>query len=123
MTSNTQRDEDQDLHEHGKAYVKARLKTGTLNWAKETATGIVSSAAIVLLCLILVNLGLAQEGQELNFALFQPYEFWKSFSGLVIEWSQWNEWLLLGLGLAVLALTLLVYVRWRRGVRADEIES
>jgi tetratricopeptide (TPR) repeat protein len=82
--------------------------------------GIVTAAVLVLFGLVLVQLGLTSQGQEFSFDLFSPYEFWKSFSGLVVEWSQWNEWLLLGLGIAALLAAGLLYVWWRRSPRVPD---
>jgi hypothetical protein len=92
----------------------ARFEEGLRNWILDTAKGIVTSTATVLFVLLLVQLGLASEGQDLSFKLFSPYEFWKSFSGLVVQWSQWNEWLLLALALLTLAVTVGLFVWWRR---------
>lgn len=66
-----------------KTYLKQRAKKAAANWVKETASGILSAVAVVLVGMLLVQLGLASEGQQLSFKLFEPYEFWKSFSGLV----------------------------------------
>ncbi|HVF99106.1 MAG TPA: tetratricopeptide repeat protein, partial [Chloroflexia bacterium] len=92
----------------------ARFEEGLRNWVLDTAKGIATSTATVLFVLLLVQLGLASEGQDLSFKLFSPYEFWKSFSGLVVQWSQWNEWLLLALALLALAVTVGLFVWWRR---------
>lgn len=92
----------------------SRFEEGLRNWILDTAKGIVTSTATVLFVLLLVQLGLATEGQELSFELFSPYEFWKSFSGLVVQWSQWNEWLLLALALGMLGVTLGLFAWWRR---------
>jgi hypothetical protein len=94
-------------------YLTRRFDEGLRNWLKDTSKGIVTSTVTVLFMLLLVQIGLVSEGQDLSFSLFAPYEFWKSFSGLVIEWSQWNEWLLLAMGLVLTAVTAVVYVRWR----------
>ncbi|MDQ5823454.1 MAG: hypothetical protein M3441_04480 [Chloroflexota bacterium] len=92
----------------------ARFEEGLRSWILDTAKGIVTSTATVLFVLVLVQLGLASEGQDLSFDLFSPYEFWKSFSGLVVQWSQWNEWLLLSLALGTLGVTVGLFVWWRR---------
>ncbi|HEX8599653.1 MAG TPA: hypothetical protein VF952_14205 [Chloroflexia bacterium] len=94
--------------------VTIRFEEGLRSWILDTAKGIVTSTATVLFVLLLVQLGLASEGQDLSFDLFSPYEFWKSFSGLVVQWSQWNEWLLLSLALGTLGVTVGLFVWWRR---------
>jgi hypothetical protein len=94
--------------------LNSRFEEGLRHWILDTAKGIVTSTATVLFVLLLVQLGLAREGQELSFDLFSPYEFWKSFSGLVVQWSQWNEWLLLALAFGTLAITVGLFAWWRR---------
>ncbi|HEX8229142.1 MAG TPA: tetratricopeptide repeat protein [Chloroflexia bacterium] len=94
--------------------ITSRFEEGLRSWILDTAKGIVTSTATVLFVLLLVQLGLASEGQDLSFDLFSPYEFWNSFSGLVIQWSQWNEWLLLALALGTLGVTVGLFVWWRR---------
>ncbi|HEY0069903.1 MAG TPA: hypothetical protein VGE04_08060, partial [Chloroflexia bacterium] len=94
--------------------LNSRFEEGLRHWILDTAKGIVTSTATVLFVLVLVQLGLASEGQELSFDLFSPYEFWKSFSGLVVQWSQWNEWLLLALAFVTLAVTVGLFAWWRR---------
>lgn len=94
--------------------LSSRFEEGLREWILDTAKGIVTSTATVLFVLLLVQLGLASEGQELSFDLFSPYEFWKSFSGLVVQWSQWNEWLLLALAFGTLGVAAGLFVWWRR---------
>ena len=91
-----------------------RFEEGLKSWILDTAKGIVTSTATVLFVLVLVQLGLASEGQDLSFDLFSPYEFWKSFTGLVVQWSQWNESLLLVLAFGAAAVTLGLFFWWRR---------
>ena len=104
-------------------FVTRKVRTGTVNWVKDTARGMANSAAMVLFTLLLVQFGVMAEAKEFSFDLFAPYEFWKSFSGLVVDWSQWNEWLLLGLALAAAAATVGLYLRWRAYVRAHPVEE
>ncbi|MEO6457632.1 MAG: hypothetical protein ABIO92_05090, partial [Chloroflexia bacterium] len=106
-----------------RADLRAQVKESTLTWVKDTVSGIATAVAVVLFGLVLVQLGLAQEGQELEFSLFSPYEFWQSFSGLVVSWSQWNEWLLLSLGAVALLVTSLVFLWWRRAQPQEEVEQ
>lgn len=105
--------------ETNREYVRRRLKKGTVNWAKDTASGIVSTLVMAVFGLILVQIGLASEAPDLSFNLFSPYEFWKSFTGLLVEWSQWNEWLLLGLGGLALLATAAAFLWWRRTPPAE----
>jgi tetratricopeptide (TPR) repeat protein len=104
-------------------FVTRKVRTGTVNWVKDTARGMANSAAMVLFTLLLVQFGVMAEAKEFSFDLFAPYEFWKSFSGLVVTWSQWNEWLLLGLSLAAAAATVGLYLRWRAYVRKHPVEE
>jgi tetratricopeptide (TPR) repeat protein len=97
-----------------KAYLKKRAKKEAVSWAKETASGIASALAVLLFGLVLVQIGLAQEGQGFEFSAFAPLEFWESFRGLVIQWSEFNEWVLLGMGVLCALLTGVVFLRWRR---------
>ena len=96
-------------------YVQRRIDTGLRNWVKDTMAGILTSIATVVFVLLLVQFGLANQTQELSFSIFAPYEFWQSFSGLVVEWSQWNESLLLTLGIVGSFFTAAAYVWYRRG--------
>jgi hypothetical protein len=43
-----------------------------------------------------------------------PLEVWASVTGLVIQWSQFNEWLLLIISLSFALLAAFLFVRWRR---------
>lgn len=91
-----------------------RFEESLKKWVLDTAKGIVTSTATVLFVLVLAQLGLASEGQSLSFDLFSPYEFWKSFTGLVVTWSQWNESLLLVLAIGATAVTVGLFLWWRR---------
>lgn len=95
-------------------HAKARAREGAVNWVRDTTAGAAQAAVVVLVGMVAVQLGLVAQGQQFEFSLFTPYEFWQSFSGLVVTWSQWNEWLLLGLGAAALAVTLAAAFFWWR---------
>lgn len=95
----------------------------------ELASGTLATVALGLLGLVLVQVGVAQQsvkpGEKFelpSLSLFQPAEFWKSLSGLIVDWSQANEWLLLGLGLAAALLTVAAFLgwRWTRTKKEDE---
>ena len=96
-----------------KTYVKARVKEEAASWVRETASGIASALAVLLFGMVLVQLGLASEGQGFQFSAFAPLEFWESFRGLVMQWSEFNEWVLLAAAVAFAGLTVVVYLRWR----------
>jgi Flp pilus assembly protein TadD len=96
----------------GRAALWARA--GASEWSKDVAEGVITTTGLAALGLVGLHLGLMSEARELKFELFAPYEFWQSFRGLVIEWSQWNQWLLLGLGLFFLGITSVILLRlWR----------
>ena len=96
-----------------KSYLVTRAKTEAVSWVRETSKGIATAAAMVLFGMVLVQLGLAREGQGFQFSAFAPLEFWQSFRGLVITWSEFNEWVLLATGLVLAAVTGVVFMRWR----------
>ncbi|MDP9351820.1 MAG: tetratricopeptide repeat protein [Chloroflexota bacterium] len=93
-----------------------RLREGSLQWIKDIAAGVISTVVLAIVGMLLVQVGVASESDGLSLesfmSLLTPLEFWKSFSGLVVTWSQYNEWLLLGLGLVALGATAAVW--WRR---------
>ena len=95
----------------------------------ELASGTLATIALGGLGLVLVQVGVAQQSVKPSekfelpsLSLFQPAEFWKSLSGLIVDWSQANEWLLLGLGLAAALLTVAAILgwRWTRTKKDDE---
>ncbi|MFI5269675.1 MAG: hypothetical protein ACHQ7M_20045, partial [Chloroflexota bacterium] len=95
----------------------------------EVASGTLATIALGVLGLVLVQIGVAQQsvkpGEKFelpSLRLFQPAEFWKSLSGLIVDWSQANEWLLLGLGVVSGLLTVAAFLgwRWTRKNKEDE---
>jgi tetratricopeptide (TPR) repeat protein len=112
-----------ETYKSNRDFITRKVKRGSADWVKDTARGIVNSAAMVLFTMLLVQVGVMSEANEFSFDLFSPYEFWKSFTGLVVTWSQWNEWLLLGLALVGAAVTVGVYLRWRAYVRTHPVEE
>jgi Flp pilus assembly protein TadD len=87
----------------------------------DALAGTSATLLTALFGLILVQFGVAQQSRQpgQSFAmpelkLFKPDEFWKSISGLIVEWSQANEWVLFGLGLTSLAGTVMAFVFWQR---------
>ncbi|HVE75338.1 MAG TPA: hypothetical protein VND22_01060 [Actinomycetota bacterium] len=121
--SDNQTDQPAGTPTGSRAHLKSRLKSGTINWLKDTLSGLVIAIGTLLVGMILVQLGLATEGQEFDFSVFSPLEFWKSFKGLVVAWSQFNAWVLFALGLILAGATYVVYRRWKAGrpsVRDDD---
>src|SRR5919199_5569995 len=100
------------------------LPTTTVTWVKDSVIGGLTTLVSTAIGLLLVELGVVRSRSDLKLSpskIFAPKAFWDSFSGIVIEWSQWNEWLLLGLGLAALVITWVVWRRWRQSQREEPL--
>jgi hypothetical protein len=107
--------ESQRTHRYRLA-VARRVATG---WLKETSKTLALAISLVLLGVFLHQLGLVAEGQKFEFDPFKPLEFWRSFTGLVLEWSQFDERLLWLLATVFATLAIAAYVRWRRARHAE----
>jgi len=105
---------------HLKEVVRDQAKEHGRDLVVEVLSGTLATAALGLVGLVLVQIGVAQQslkpGEKFalpELKLFQPSEFWKSLTGLIVDWSQANEWLLLGLGVTCLLVTVAVLIGWR----------
>lgn len=107
--------EPEEHHWHSNLeYIEEHAKHEAIAWVKETSRGVVLAVITTVVSLVLVRIGAAIAGKEFAPNFLKPLELWNSFSGLVIEWSQLNEWLLLALGCGGLVATALRYLWWRR---------
>jgi len=95
-------------------YMEEKVEHEAVAWVEETTRGLVLGIVTTVVSLILVRIGAAVAGKEFSPTFLKPLELWKSFSGVVIAWSQWNEWLLLALSCIGVVATTLRYLWWRR---------
>ncbi len=101
-------------------YGLARLRRGALSWVRETGKGVVTALVLFLMAFVLYRMRLLSEGQSLDFDFFSPASWWNGVRDLVIELSQYNEWLLLGIGFAAAVVAVTIAVRRYRRRRLDD---
>ena len=94
--------------------VPLRSEEADTSWLREVATGIVKTLVLFGIASVLVRLGLQSVEPLLAIDFFDPRKIVDSVTGLVIQLSTINEYLLLGGAALLTSLTLVVGALWLR---------
>ena len=95
-------------------YRRARVRRFVTSVLVDTVKGVAVAVLLALIALVLYRMGLVALGQSLEPNLLDPLSWFGSVRDLLINLSQFNEWMLLGLAAASAIAAAVLAWRWRR---------
>ena len=102
--------------------VGQRVKSETVSWVRDTASGVVSSVTLFIVGLLLYRIGFSQSS-SLSFSVLSPYSLFTSFKSLILALSTYQDSFLLVSGLALLSVTVGIFYLWLRDRAIDPEEQ
>jgi hypothetical protein len=94
------------------------------SWVREVSTACAKALVLFAVAALLVRFGLREATPLVSFGLDDPLQLVDSVTGLILQLSTVNEFILLGVSLVLVFLALLVGVVWLRNrVRPQRAEN